>query len=106
MVVHVARNGDNHTIALTLRLIANLFQLAADQVGGTQMLKTLIGQRIGSEVRPVMVVNTAWLDARIFECGISGRQPIIFKQRESRFAIQHRILIEDGDTGIVNVSGE
>ena len=105
-IVHVRRHRDYHAVAVTGHLVPNLLQLPTNQIGGTQVLKALIRQWVRSQVRPEVVMNTTRLDACIRKSRVAGCQPIIFEQCESRLTIEHRILVEDRNSSVVNVSRE
>ena len=106
VAVHVRRHCNDDPIALAIDSLPDLFELTADEIGGAEMLETLIRQRLGQQIGPVVIVNPSWLDARIGIRIATCRQSVVLEQCEPRLAIQRCLVTENCDAGVVDVCGK
>ena len=103
VAVHISRHGNREPVARGGNLLPHLLELTADEVGGAQMLKTPIGKRVGLQIRPEPVLDSAWLYARVFERPRASGELVVLQQRKAGLTVQHAIGAKHRNSGVVDV---
>ena len=100
LLVHVARNGQRQAIAGFRHALPQRFELLADEIGRGEVLEAGVREGRGSQVVPVVILDTARLQTGIGPGVTPGDEAVVLKQRVTRLTTQDALSVRDQEACI------
>ncbi len=100
LLVHVARNCQRQAVTGFRHALPQRFELLADEIGRGEVLEAGVRQGCGSQVIPVVILDTARLQTGIGPGLTPGDEAVVLEQRVTRLATQYALSVRDQEACI------